>query len=325
MPANPVTISVLIPTYNRPDQFAEALASIAAQDDLARVGEVLVGDDSSTNEFRAANKAVIQASPIAHLVRYLPNNPSKGNYPNQWFLGSMACCEHVLILHDDDHLCPSGLSILATACDNEQDPRVNIWFGRNLLMDERGQIDPERSVAHTRRYGRQGPSEVRSVSGWCLTESIPVNCFLLAKATYLQYMAGPNDGNVGDWGLAVRLANGGAWGRFIAQDVSVYRSQQDSVTSRGRGLDAHRWYELADELVVPPEAVTQKHRQFSYVAPVATIRYVRDGERLNAWRCFLSPYWTWRQRLSVRSGATILMLLTPRRLWSWALRHRIEA
>ncbi|GAC1541800.1 MAG: hypothetical protein NVS2B4_20820 [Ramlibacter sp.] len=319
--AKSLTVSILIPTYNRPHQMAEAIASIASQD-LALVGEVLVGDDSSTPEFRAANEAVIAASPIAHLIRYLPNTPAKGNYPNQWFLGATARYEYVLILHDDDHLRPGGLSTLATACANEQDPRVKIWFGRYFVIDERAQINREETAFHNKRFGRNGSGAARPVSQWCLTEALPPNSFLVAKETYTRFMEGPKDGNVGDWGFAVRLANSGAWGRFIAEDVSTYRVQKGSVTTAGRGLDAHRAYELADGLVVPEDVIPQKRRRFSVVAPVATIRYARDGERIKAWKCFFSPYWTWRQRLSVRCCVTLLMLLTPRKLWTWALHYR---
>lgn len=61
------------------------------------------------------------------------------------------------------------------------------------------------------------------------------------------------------------------------------------------------------------------------MAPIATIRYAKAGERLNAWRCFFSPNWTWRQRLSARGAATVVALLLPRRLWTWALRYRANA
>ena len=105
--------SILVPTYRRPHQLAEALASLAQQDQ-ALLGEVLIGDDSLA-EFRPANLDVIAKSGLASLVRYLPNDPPKGSYPNQWALGEQARCEQLLILHDDDHLCPGGLAALASA------------------------------------------------------------------------------------------------------------------------------------------------------------------------------------------------------------------
>ena len=60
-------ISVLVPTYRRPHQLAEALESLALQD-RSLIGEILVGDDSPDSA-RAANRAAIAASSVASLVR----------------------------------------------------------------------------------------------------------------------------------------------------------------------------------------------------------------------------------------------------------------
>jgi hypothetical protein len=55
---------------------------------------------------------------------------------------------------------------------------------------------------------------------------------------------------------------------------------------------------------------------------VVAVRYARDGERMNAWRALLSLHVPARQRFSVRFGLVILMLLTPRPFWLWALRYK---
>ncbi|MEO5738689.1 MAG: hypothetical protein ABIQ82_14685 [Variovorax sp.] len=313
-------ISILIPAYARPEQLAEALASVAVQD-RTLIGEILIGDDSP-REYWDRNRAVIAASGLADLIEYLPSEPSKGTYPNQWFLGARASCDHLLFLHNDDQLCPNGLRLLASACAGETDSRVKLWFGGNLIMDETGQVDAKRTTENDLKFGKDGPARAQPMWQWCVTESVPPNSFLIARDTYVRYMKGPRDGNVGDWALSVRLANSGAWGRFVKAYVSAYRVQAGSVTTAGRGMDVHRFYELAEQLVVPADAVAQKRQRFSGMAPVAVLRYARDGERLHAWRCFLSPNWTWRQRFSARGLATIGVLLTPRICWAWALRFR---
>jgi len=315
-----VLISILIPAYARPEQLAEALASVATQD-RTLIGEIVIGDDSP-REYWDRNRAAIEASGLADLIEYLPSEPSKGTYPNQWFLGARARCDHLLFLHNDDQLCPDGLRLLASACAGETNSRVKLWFGGNLIMDETGRVDAKRTAENDLKYGKDGPARAQPLWQWCLTESVPPNSFLITRDTYVRYMQGPRDGNVGDWGLSVRLANSGAWARFVGEYVSAYRVQPGSVTTAGRGMDVHRFYELAEQLVVPPDAVAQKRRRFSGMAAVATLRYARDGERLRAWRCFLSPNWTWRQRFSARGFATIGVLLAPRIFWAWALRFR---
>ena len=313
-------ISILIPAYARPEQLGDALASIAQQD-RSLIGEIIIGDDSPPS-YWARNQAAIAASGLAELIDYLPSNPAKGTYPNQWFLAEHAKHDHLLFLHNDDELCPGALRLLAHACIHETDSRVKLWFGTNLIMDESGVVDLERTRASDQWYGRQGPSATRPVWEWCLTESIPPDGCLVEKATYLRHMRGERDGNVGDWAFSVRLANSGAWARFISQPVSRYRVQEGSVTNAGRGVDAHRAYELARELRVPPEMEAAKRERFNRNMLVVAVRYARDGERMNAWRTYLSPDVPWWERPSLRSGTVFLMLMTPRPLWLWALKYK---
>jgi len=313
-------ISVVVPTYNRPHQLVEALNSLAIQD-WSVIDEVLIGDNSNP-QMRDANAAVVAASPIASLIRHHPNTPPTNVTENQHALALRARSDYFLILHDDDHLLPGALAKLAAACAAENDTRVKVWFGRNYTMDENGVVNVAGSADVDRAYGKDGPAEARPVWRWCLTQSLPPNCALIERAAYLEHMEGARDGNVSDWGFWVRLANSGAWGRFIPEHLWCYRLQQASESVSGRGMDAHLWYEICTQLNVPPEYEVQKRALLEGVAVVATTRYLRDGERRRAWACLTSPYWRWRDRLSLRGLATYAMLVTPRSLWRRALHYR---
>lgn len=316
-------VSILIPAYARPEQLAEALESVALQD-RALIGEIIVSDDSPA-AFWPQNQDVIAASALAPLIRYVCNEPARGCYPNQWFLASQARHDRLLFLHNDDWLCPGGLGLLLQACRYEVDSRVKVWFGRNHIGNEDGTLDAARTALNDQAYGKEGPSAVRPLWEWCLTHALPPDCFLIDRATYLRHMQGPRDGNVGDWALWVRLANEGLWARFVAEYVSVYRVQAGSITTAGRGMDVHLYYEMAKQLRVPPEAADRKHERFAAWAPVATLRYARAGERARGWACFLSGDWSLRKRLSPRGLATAFALSMPRALWEWALTYRDEA
>ncbi len=87
-------ISLLIPAYARPEQLGEALESISRQD-RSLIGEIIVGDDSPPI-YWPRNQAVIAGSGLSDLVDYVPSDPPKGTYPNQWFLASRAKFDHVL-------------------------------------------------------------------------------------------------------------------------------------------------------------------------------------------------------------------------------------
>ena len=313
-------ISVLVTAYRRPHQLREALQSLAIQD-RSLIGEIVVGDDSPADEAKA-NQAVIEASELRPLIRYFHHSPSLGAYPNHWFLGTEARFSHLMFLHDDDALCPGAIASLVTACEQERDPEVRLWFGRNIIMDVDGKVDPTESDAHNVRYGRSGPGSVRQLWEWCLHEAVTPNSFLVHADDYRSLMRGTRDGNVGDFGFVVRLANTGARARFIAKDMFFYRVQAASSTSSGRGVDVHRAYEISTSLQVPPEFESMKRRRFDPMALTATVRHARDGERREAWKLYWSDAWTWRQRLSMRGFAVLAMILTPRVTWNWALSNR---
>lgn len=314
-------VSILIPTYNRPEQLAEALASLRHQD-LNNIGEIIISDDSQVVAMREANQRTIGTSGLAHLIRYYANTPARGNYPNQWFLGTLAQFPLCLLLHDDDVLRPYGLDRLVSwACmDLQADPEIAVWFGRNLIMNEEGVVDYVASHENTVKYGKDREDCVKPVWEWCLMHSLPPNCMLMRTEVYQEHMRGDRDGNVGDWAMHVRMANAGFHGRFIATDVFKYRIQTQSVTNSGRQADAHLYYEHALELQVPADAEWRKRLMLDKIdVAVATTRYLREGERLRAWKCYLSQNWKWQRRISARGLATLGMLMLPTIAWSWAL------
>lgn len=305
---------MLIPTYNRPGQLAEALGSLEAQD-IALVCEILVGDDSAS-QYREANRELLAASPLAPLVRHLVSEPPLGNYPNQWRLGHESTGDFIFLLHDDDVVLPGALGLLAAAAESDahDNPEVAVWFGRNRVMSEDGVIDRDASRAAMQEFGKQGPSAVSPMWEWTLRHSMPPDCFLMKRDDYVAHMRGERDGNVGDWGLSVRLANAGRLGHFVAADIFDYRAQKHSITNSGNAMDVHLMYEIAGQLRVPAERLAERERLRRAYGPQATRRYIRHGERANAWRLYLSSGWSWRARFTPKGLATLLLLADPRHL-----------
>ena len=96
-----VDISVIIPTYRRPNELLEALHSVLAVRNLSF--EILVGDDSME---RSAQPVV--ASLADRQITYMPMNPPTGGFPgrvrNQ--LARMARGKYLYFLDDDDRVNP---------------------------------------------------------------------------------------------------------------------------------------------------------------------------------------------------------------------------
>lgn len=100
-------ISIGIPSYNRPQLLAEALASVARQQDFTDY-EVIVSDDGGLPETRR----VIEQSGIRNL-RLFVNNPSLGPVRNWNRCIELARGEWVTVLHEDDLLYPWFLKRIA--------------------------------------------------------------------------------------------------------------------------------------------------------------------------------------------------------------------
>lgn len=313
-------ISIILPTYNRPHQLKDALASIRRQTGEL-VSEVLIGDDSQV-ENATKNIEVIRDSGLEYLVRYVHNSPPRGNYPNQWHLAGLAKQDYILILHDDDMLCDGALDSLMAVAKAEQNEMVGLWFGRNLVMDDEGNVLSDRSSTDMEKYGKSGVSAVRHMWEWSIRQAIPPNGFLIKRRLYLKYMKGERDGNVGDFWLSIRMANANILARFVSEDVSLYRVQENSNTSRGRGVDVHLMFEAARALIVPPTFSDDRVQLMRKFSRVAVYRYLRDGERLNAARCYFSIGLGWGDRLSVRGFLALLLFVLPTPTWRWLLKNK---
>jgi GT2 family glycosyltransferase len=119
----PVDVSIVIPTFRRPRELAEALASVLFQEDISL--EVIVVDDSPEQAARAVVGQI--ADPR---IRYLANPaPSSGsasvvrNYGVRFAAGRF-----VHFLDDDDKVPPGHYAVMIDAFETH--PEIGVVFGR---------------------------------------------------------------------------------------------------------------------------------------------------------------------------------------------------
>jgi glycosyltransferase involved in cell wall biosynthesis len=99
-------VSIVIPTYNRPEMICTAVNSSLIQGEI--LGEVIVVDDNDNNEiYQATKDAVVQIGDTR--LRYIKNNRKKGGCGarNTGLLESIY--EYIVFLDDDDELLPEAL------------------------------------------------------------------------------------------------------------------------------------------------------------------------------------------------------------------------
>jgi len=128
-----MSLSICIPTYERPDLLARALASvIGGSEGIAEEIEIIVSDDSRSEESSMLCERVFGT--WVGRARYVQNRPGLGMVANFNRCVAEATGRYILILHDDDYLLRGGLrSIVAATLKKDQHPVL--LFGVHVVDD----------------------------------------------------------------------------------------------------------------------------------------------------------------------------------------------
>lgn len=131
-----MTISVVIPTYNRADLLLVALSSVVAQTHPAQ--EILVVDDCSTDGTAQMVRRIMRTntgSPIA-LVE-LPRHSGRPGYVRNCGI-EQSCGKYIAFLDDDDHWMPEKLAWQGALHDTHPDTPLTYtdeyWMRRGTLV-----------------------------------------------------------------------------------------------------------------------------------------------------------------------------------------------
>jgi glycosyltransferase involved in cell wall biosynthesis len=215
-------ISVIVPTFNRVDYLAEAIASVLHQDypDF----ELVVADNASTD---ATPELVAELSD--NRVRYVRRPRNCGWRVN--FNQSLheIRSEYTLMLCDDDRLLPGSLTRAIRVLDNQ--PRVGLVHSTFHVIDERGTVvasdgnwtgrTAEDRIERGREFVRRSllsSNQVYFSTAVMRTSAMPEECFEAV------------DGAYGDVVLYLRIALGWDVG-FLATPGAEFRLHAGRVSN----------------------------------------------------------------------------------------------
>lgn len=148
-----MSVSVLIPTFRRPDGLARALESVFAQTRLP--DEIVVVDNAPDGCAKQAVYALAEKSPTALIYVHEPC-PGVANARNAGF--AVAKGRHIAQLDDDESAAPGWLASLMQTREQLDTPVV---FGP--VTAEAGQGGRLRRAYMTRLYSRLGPERDRRI------------------------------------------------------------------------------------------------------------------------------------------------------------------
>ncbi len=272
------SVSVCIPTYNRPELFEEALQSVLEQNPTPY--EILVGDDSTDRRTeRLVQNYVEEGAPIRHLW----NKPSLGLAKNQDKLFREAEGDFIVPIHDDDRLVEGALKRMMDCF--ERHSGIAAVFGKQQFINPGGDVQWDMTHGINANYLRTETEEGRIPSTLlsATIQQFPNNGFMIKRETAVDVGYDlPNAGETGDYAFGVELArtaDGDFY--FLNEFTAQYRLTEQSLS--GGSDSAYRAVKIATE-EVPEEVRTHPYVQAwlqrqcpSAVLKAARKGFVRDG------------------------------------------------
>lgn len=175
-------LSVLIPTYNRPQLLREALISVSSS--LGSDLEIIVGNNGAVDPVRD----LLAELSLPNCTRLI-ENPEGSTYPyNISTLVASAKGKWLTILHDDDFFLPSVNTVISVLSELED---IDFLFSDHYLVDSSGRILEEKSVQNSLHYGRSNLQQgrVENLQLLAVENTICMDCFFvrtrLAQACHL--------------------------------------------------------------------------------------------------------------------------------------------
>jgi len=283
-----MTISVIIPTYQRPKFLLETMESVWAQTRLP--DEILIGDDSPDDETeRLVQEKLISRSSIP--IRYFRNSPALREARNVNALYRAAGGSHILHLHDDDPILPCCVEVLAATL--EKHPATVAAFGQQHITKEDGTLMKQVSEAVNRAYFRT-PEREGIVDGFfaCAVSMFPNNGFLIETKTACE--VGYDDhgaaGSAVDYYFGLRLGQLRRPMVFVNEHTATVRMTALSESRRPHADNSyqrmiHLLASLEPQDITPDMRDSIRHHLFFAISNAAKI-----GKPTIGWKWFFSPY-----------------------------------
>jgi glycosyltransferase involved in cell wall biosynthesis len=261
-------VSVVVPTYDRPERLGHAIASALGQ--TAGDLEVVVVDDGSPGD---VVHEIVRNQDDARL-RYVRQPSRRGVAAARNEGVKRATAPYIAFLDDDDEWTPQKLEV-QTAMIRRSPPEVGGIYTARFTVDE------QRHRATITRFRNE-----------CLaTGKNPITTSSLLIKRHCLDMVGPFDETlelVEDYDLWIRVASRF---RFEYVDEPLVRYH---VHPHGISQDAVRWTRSVERLLAKhPAFFGANPRGSSLLYRALGVRYARGGQLVQARRALGKAIWLW--------------------------------
>ncbi|QLE56088.1 glycosyltransferase family 2 protein [Nostoc sp. TCL26-01] len=310
-------VSVIIPTYNRPEYLKQAIAS-AVQQTYQNI-EIIVSDNCSPE-----NPQAIAASFQDSRIKFWRQPENMGMLPNQIHAFKMARGKYVASLHDDDMWHEDFLAKLIPHL--EADSNLIIAFCDQYIIDGQGNINDEKTAENTKAYKRdqltQGIYE-NFIKIGLIDKSIPTAAACVIRNHVINWDNIPTQiGGMWDLYLTYLCCISGFGAYYYPEKLTRYREHEQTDTKMSGSKDAQAKIRKAESEIFCYQIFLKdirlqdfhSHFQKQYLAAHTTlgIGLLRNQQTVAArpylWQALM------QQKFNLRTLVALTLSLIPRTL-----------
>lgn len=218
------TVTVVIPTYNRPEFVREAIASVQRQ--TVQDVEIIVVDDFSTEPVAAA----LAASPATRAITVIRHSENRGPGEGRRTGVAAAKSPFIAFLDDDDVTEPQWLETALGVLAN--DASIGMFCCDGLLVDQHGRPAPTHDTfngAQARIHGYRLATGARSLADVFLCPTIGIG-FVVRQEVFarVNYPAGRW---LEDYRFQLEVAGSGFTVHYEHQALAHYRMHATNASA----------------------------------------------------------------------------------------------
>ena len=230
---NEPLVSVIIPTYNRPEYLKQAIAS-AIQQTYQNI-EIIVSDNCSPE-----NPQTIIESFGDSRIRFWRQQQNIGMLANQMHAFKMAQGKYVASLHDDDMWNEDFLAKLVPPL--EANPELILAFCDQYIIDAQSKINHALTEENTQAYKRdkltQGVHQTFDKIG-LVDKSIPTAAACVIRNNIIDWDSIPSEvGGMWDLYLTYLCCISGYGAYYYPERLTRYRTHEQTDTMLSGSKDA---------------------------------------------------------------------------------------
>lgn len=314
---NEPLVSVIIPTYNRPEYLKQAIAS-AIQQTYQNI-EIIVSDNCSPEN----PQSIIESFGDTRL-RFWRQQQNIGMLANQMHAFKMAQGKYVASLHDDDMWNEDFLAKLVPPL--EENPKLILAFCDQYIIDAQSEIDQTLTEENTQAYKRdkltQGVYQTFDKIG-LVDKSIPTAAACVIRNHIIDWDSIPLEvGGMWDLYLTYLCCISGYGAYYHPERLTRYRTHEQTDTMLSGSKDAQAKIRKAKSEIFCYKIFSQDERLKEF-QPYFQQKYLEAHTTLaigllrNQQTAAARPY-LWQalsqQKFNLRTLAALTISFTPRPL-----------